>query len=231
MAITTCPHCTSKLSVGSDLIGREVECGSCGRAFVAAPEDTRGSPAPDLWAGMSPDDDRGSRRRDPDDDDDRPRRRRRRRTDDEDDREWAEDQVQQPATMLQVVGWWGVFIGSLNLLFAVAVPIIAVNLPPPPANAPGGPGGGMNPQQDMIISAGFYVVQGVYILGLSFVILTGAARMKRLESRGLAMTAAILAMIPCFSPCCLLGLPFGVIAIQTMNKPVVREQFERNDRS
>ena len=53
------------------------------------------------------------------------------------------------------------------------------------------------------------------------------SRCSKLRSRGLAMTAAILAMIPCFSPCCLLGLPFGIWALVVLSKPEVQSQFDR----
>ena len=41
----------------------------------------------------------------------------------------------------------------------------------------------------------------------------------------LAYTGAILSMIPCVSGCCLLGLPFGIWAVMTLNKPEVKAGF------
>jgi phage FluMu protein Com len=61
---------------------------------------------------------------------------------------------------------------------------------------------------------------------LTIVVLVGAIRMKNLESYGLAMTASILALIPCTSPCCLLGLPFGIWAIVVLSDPVVKTSFK-----
>jgi hypothetical protein len=49
--------------------------------------------------------------------------------------------------------------------------------------------------------------------------------MQQLTSHGLAMAAAIIAMIPCFSPCCVLGLPFGIWALVVLSKPEVKSQF------
>ena len=37
-------------------------------------------------------------------------------------------------------------------------------------------------------------------------------------------------MVPCISPCCLLGLPFGIWALSVLNKPHVQAAFKRNDR-
>ena len=57
-------------------------------------------------------------------------------------------------------------------------------------------------------------------------ILIGALKMKRLESYGLAMASAILAMIPCtFGPCCVLGLPFGIWALVVLSDVHVRAAF------
>jgi hypothetical protein len=65
------------------------------------------------------------------------------------------------------------------------------------------------------------------ILGIliSGVILLGAVKMKRLENHGLAMAASILAMIPCLSPCCLIGMPIGIWAVVVLSKPEVRGAF------
>ncbi len=46
-----------------------------------------------------------------------------------------------------------------------------------------------------------------------------------LQSYGFAMTASIIAMIPCISPCCLLGLPFGIWALVVLSKPEVKSAF------
>jgi hypothetical protein len=60
---------------------------------------------------------------------------------------------------------------------------------------------------------------------MSVVILLGALKMKKLESYGLAMTASILAMIPCLSPCCVIGLPIGIWALMVLSKPEVKSAF------
>ncbi len=60
---------------------------------------------------------------------------------------------------------------------------------------------------------------------IGIVIALGAVKMKNLQSYGLAMTASILAMIPCVSPCCLLGLPFGIWALVVLGRPEVKSAF------
>lgn len=67
------------------------------------------------------------------------------------------------------------------------------------------------------------------ILGItSIVILVGAVKMKNLSSRGWARTSAILAMIPCMSGCCLLGLPFGIWALMVLGDPMVKRAFAKS---
>ncbi len=68
-------------------------------------------------------------------------------------------------------------------------------------------------------------VAGIISIAIGLFVLLGALKMQKLSNHGLAMAAAIVAMIPCFSPCCLLGLPFGIWALVMLNKPEVRSQF------
>jgi hypothetical protein len=63
---------------------------------------------------------------------------------------------------------------------------------------------------------------GILVSGL---ILFGGMKMKKLENYGLAMAASIIAMIPCFSPCCVIGLPIGIWAVVVLSKPEVKSAF------
>jgi hypothetical protein len=56
-------------------------------------------------------------------------------------------------------------------------------------------------------------------------IIYAALKMKELNQWGLAMAASILAMIPCISPCCILGLPIGIWCIVVLTKPEVKAAF------
>ena len=60
---------------------------------------------------------------------------------------------------------------------------------------------------------------------LSVLILIGAAKMRSLRSYEFSVTAAIVAMLPCVTPCCLLGLPFGIWALIVLTRPEVKSQF------
>ena len=69
------------------------------------------------------------------------------------------------------------------------------------------------------------IISGVIGLLMSAVVLLGALKMKKLESYGFAMAASIIAMVPCVSPCCLLGLPIGIWALVVLMKPEVKSAF------
>jgi hypothetical protein len=62
------------------------------------------------------------------------------------------------------------------------------------------------------------------LAALNGFVLFGAIKMLRLQSRGLATAACIVAMLPC-SCCCLLGLPFGIWGLVVLNKPDVKSHF------
>ena len=57
------------------------------------------------------------------------------------------------------------------------------------------------------------------------VIVFGALKMRQLQKYGLAMAACILAIIPICSPCCCLGIPFGVWGLVVLMKPEVKAAF------
>ncbi|HSU53359.1 MAG TPA: DUF4339 domain-containing protein [Candidatus Dormibacteraeota bacterium] len=62
------------------------------------------------------------------------------------------------------------------------------------------------------------------ILG-GILILFGGLKMKKVENYGLCMAASIVAMIPCLSSCCLIGLPIGIWALVVISKPEVKSSF------
>jgi predicted PurR-regulated permease PerM len=67
----------------------------------------------------------------------------------------------------------------------------------------------------------------VYILAsvVGIITIIGGIKMRNLRGRGLAMTGSVLSMIPCFSGCCIVGLPVGIWALVTLNNPDVRAGF------
>jgi hypothetical protein len=77
-----------------------------------------------------------------------------------------------------------------------------------------------------LLSGAFGFVLFLGGVALSALILYGAIKMLQLQSWGLSMTAAVLAVIPCISsPCCCIGIPFGIWALVVLQRPEVKAAF------
>jgi len=75
--------------------------------------------------------------------------------------------------------------------------------------------------------------EGAFAIGGSFVeilvaafIIFAALKMKDMEQWSLAVAASILAMIPCISPCCIVGLPVGIWCLTVLMRPEVKDSFK-----
>jgi hypothetical protein len=121
--------------------------------------------------------------------------------------------VQGPAIGLIVMAILGVVLQIISLIFNLAGASILSN-----ARLP-------NNAWANMFSGTIGAVSSIIGILMSGVILFGGIKMKKLESYSLAMAASILAMIPCFSPCCLLGLPIGIWAVVVLAKPEVKSAF------
>lgn len=66
----------------------------------------------------------------------------------------------------------------------------------------------------------------VFVFASDILVLLGAYQMRRCKSYGMAMTAAVLSVIPCLAPCYCIGMPFGIWALVALRKPGVRESFD-----
>jgi hypothetical protein len=125
----------------------------------------------------------------------------------------AAGQVNGPAIGLVVVAVLGALAQVISLIFNLAgASILARSQMPREAWA-------------NMFSGTIGVVSNVIALLLSGLIFFGAMKMKRLENYGLAMAASIIAMVPCLSPCCLIGLPIGIWAVVVLSKPEVKSAF------
>jgi hypothetical protein len=76
------------------------------------------------------------------------------------------------------------------------------------------------------------IFEGVFAMGGAFVellvaafIIYAALKMKDLKQWGLAVAASILAMLPCISPCCVIGLPIGIWCLVILMRPEVKDAF------
>jgi hypothetical protein len=60
---------------------------------------------------------------------------------------------------------------------------------------------------------------------LTILALFGAIRMAGLKSYGLAVTSAVITLIPCITPCCLLGQIAGIWALIVLMNADVKSLF------
>jgi predicted Zn finger-like uncharacterized protein len=216
-----CPECDATLRVPDNLLGKSVKCPKCQTTFTAEldepAEPERIVKEPTRASSRRPsqpveEEDEDDDRYPEDEDEDRPRRRRRRRSFAE-----AESAVAGPAIALMVVGGIAIGLAILGLVLnLLGVGLLAAN-----------PRGMAGPQQADSARMFGSVVGGIIGICYGGIITSGAVKMKNLSSYGYAMTACIVAMLPC-SACCLLGLPFGIWGLVVLNKPEVKDAFSRN---
>ena len=126
----------------------------------------------------------------------------------------AAEQVNGPAIGLIVVAALGALMQIASLVIHVVSPAALTSSSMP------------NQAWANMFAGTIGVVSAIIGLLVSGVIFLGAMKMKKLESYGLAMASSIIAMIPCFSPCCLLGLPIGIWALVVLSKPEVKSAFK-----
>ena len=74
--------------------------------------------------------------------------------------------------------------------------------------------------------------QGTFAFGFAFVglifdafVIYAALKMKELTQWSIAVAASILAMVPCISPCCIIGLPVGIWCLVVLMRPEVKAAF------
>lgn len=76
-----------------------------------------------------------------------------------------------------------------------------------------------------LMSGGLGVVATVLTVVMGGLIIFGAMKMMSLQSYGLAMAVSIIAMVPCLSPCCCLGLPVGIWSVVVLTSAEVKGAF------
>jgi len=70
------------------------------------------------------------------------------------------------------------------------------------------------------------IINAVFQLLVTTLILVGAIRMMALKNYALAFTGCVLSVIPCITPCCgIITLPFGIWALVVLNRHDVKTQF------
>jgi hypothetical protein len=123
------------------------------------------------------------------------------------DRAAALSAVKGPAICMMIAGILGLLFSILSFFAPAMLAEMAKNME------------GVSVEQIQATSSP--LLNGLFLV-VNIVIILGALKLKNLESKGLAMVAAILSMINIGNCCCILGLPFGIWALVAMNKPAVK---------
>ena len=221
-----CPNCGQTLQVPDELLGKKVKCAKCGTTLQATPgpdavhvdseetrsqdyragEDWKDNPygTPPVTSALGT------------------------------DHETAKQKVNIPAICLLIYGILSVPLAcfvTLSLHSGNAQADVIMKQQEQKRLQKGGRP--LSPEEEKQMKEMAEVVLKVFA-GLGFVqiiasiiVVLGAIQMFA-ASYALAMTSAILVMIPALTPCscCLLGIPFGIFAILTLNKPDVSAAFQ-----
>jgi hypothetical protein len=69
------------------------------------------------------------------------------------------------------------------------------------------------------------IVAGVVAILVGGVVFFGATKMRALQNWPLAIAASVLAIVPCLSPCCCIGIPVGIWALVVLFDSNVKASF------
>jgi hypothetical protein len=75
------------------------------------------------------------------------------------------------------------------------------------------------------MSGGFGIASSVLGLLVAGFLIYASMEMKKLSQWGLAVGASVVAMLPCVSPCCLIGVPVGIWCLVVLTKPEIKTAF------
>lgn len=131
----------------------------------------------------------------------------------------ARSLVSGPATGLLVTGILCVILALIGLVGN----LMGASFRPPAGEIPPE----MQPFFDMLerMQGPMAIVSGLLQLAVSVLLIFSAQKLRNLQSFALVVTATILAMVPCTSPCCCLGLPIGIWVLTVLFKPEVKSSF------
>lgn len=130
-----------------------------------------------------------------------------------------QDKVKGPAIGLVIVGVLGVVILVINLVAAGFAETLMRAVGASEADL----------EQFRDTQKANFVVNAVFsVFGLAWngFVIWGGLQMMKLGNRTVAIIASVLAMIPCLSPCCIVGLPIGIWSLVVLMKDDVKRAFE-----
>lgn len=233
--VLTCPRCQGQVGIAEEDLGHDMRCPLCDRVFTATADrpssrpsrrdDDRTPPWRDGGEERTPryDDekyDRPHRSRYDDDYDDRPRRRRRSRYDDDCDS--PEDLIAFAKRECGTAGVGQIIIGVYGLAASILMIVLYATILSGAFGDDLGPGAPT--EAEMWVNLGVCILQ----LFVSGFLLYAGIQLRQAKQHGVCMIACVLSIIPGFSPCCILGLVFGIMGITKLNDHRVKQGFEAN---
>lgn len=126
------------------------------------------------------------------------------------------EQVKLPAILLMVAA----AIGAVFCVIALLLNVLGTGLGAMVSSSG-------EEQAVNMLSGGVGIMLNILGLGVAGFIVFGALQMKDLKNHSVALFASIAAMVPCVSPCCVVGLPVGIWALIVLNKPEVKAAFAK----
>jgi phage FluMu protein Com len=112
--------------------------------------------------------------------------------------------VQAPAMGILILGGIMSALGLIAVVMMIFVAVIA------------------GPRMDDIVPN---LISSFVMLAIGITMVVGGQKMRRLESYSLAITGAVLAIVPC-TICCPLSVPLGIWSLVVLLDPQVRTAFE-----
>lgn len=79
-----------------------------------------------------------------------------------------------------------------------------------------------------MVASVFFPIVSLISIAVSPIIIFGGVQMLGARRYSIALWAAILALIPLTSVCCIPGIPIGIWALIVLRHPEVRARFEGN---
>jgi hypothetical protein len=77
-----------------------------------------------------------------------------------------------------------------------------------------------------IFEGSFWTASSLVGILIAAFLIYVSTRMREPSQYGLCIVASILAMIPCVSPCCIIGLPIGIWCLVVLTKPEIKAAFQ-----
>ena len=82
--------------------------------------------------------------------------------------------------------------------------------------------GGFQLREPNALVAAMDLFYRLFMLAVATLVLIGSLQLLRQRSWILGLTAAVLLLVPCLGPCCLLGMPIGAWTLFVLLQPDVR---------